>query len=198
MTERLLLGVDGGNSKTIALLARADGTIVGAGRAGACDHYASPTPAAAYDEVATAIVARARGSGCRCRAARQRRAQPCGRRLAGGLSRSTRGRSARGSATTLAITRRERRDRRSARRHHRRGRRRDRVRHGHRRRRPRGRRPHLEHQLLGRAVLPLQPLARSDRGGCARRGGHRRVRRSCSSSCPRRRDTARSRSCCAR
>lgn len=56
MTERLLLGVDGGNSKTIALLARADGTIVGAGRAGACDHYASPTPAAAYDEVATAIV----------------------------------------------------------------------------------------------------------------------------------------------
>jgi N-acetylglucosamine kinase-like BadF-type ATPase len=57
MSERLLLGVDGGNSKTIALLARADGTVVGAGRAGASDHYASPTPAAAYDEIAGAITA---------------------------------------------------------------------------------------------------------------------------------------------
>lgn len=55
MTPSLLLGVDGGNSKTIALLARPDGTIVGAGRGGACDHYASPTPADAYDEIAAAI-----------------------------------------------------------------------------------------------------------------------------------------------
>jgi N-acetylglucosamine kinase-like BadF-type ATPase len=63
MSERLLLGVDGGNSKTIALLARADGTIVGAGRAGACDHYASPTPTAAYDEVAAAIISALEAAG---------------------------------------------------------------------------------------------------------------------------------------
>jgi len=36
MAEPLLLGVDGGNTKTIALLARADGTVVGAGRAFGC------------------------------------------------------------------------------------------------------------------------------------------------------------------
>ena len=29
-----VLGVDGGNSKTVALIARCDGTIVGAGRGG--------------------------------------------------------------------------------------------------------------------------------------------------------------------
>ena len=34
VTGRLLLGVDGGNTKTIALVAREDGTILGAGRAG--------------------------------------------------------------------------------------------------------------------------------------------------------------------
>jgi N-acetylglucosamine kinase-like BadF-type ATPase len=55
MSDPLLLGVDGGNSKTIALLARRDGTIVGAGRAGACDHYVEPRPGAAYDEIAKAI-----------------------------------------------------------------------------------------------------------------------------------------------
>ena len=57
MSDPLLLGVDGGNSKTIALLARRDGSIVGAGRAGACDHYVEPRPGAAYDEIAKAISA---------------------------------------------------------------------------------------------------------------------------------------------
>jgi N-acetylglucosamine kinase-like BadF-type ATPase len=63
MSEGLLLGVDGGNSKTIALLARPDGTIVGAGRAGACDHYVEPTPGAAYDEIAQAITAALEAAG---------------------------------------------------------------------------------------------------------------------------------------
>jgi N-acetylglucosamine kinase-like BadF-type ATPase len=35
----ILLGVDGGNSKTIALVARCDGTILGCGRAGCSDMY---------------------------------------------------------------------------------------------------------------------------------------------------------------
>ena len=104
MSERLLLGVDGGNSKTIALLARADGTIVGAGRAGACDHYASPTPAAAYDEVA----GRDRG---RPRRGRRRhvadRAAPCSASPAPTgprTSRSTRARSPRAPGLTIEIT----------------------------------------------------------------------------------------------
>lgn len=42
-----LLGVDGGNTKTVALVARADGTIVGAERAlGGSDIYAMPAEAA--------------------------------------------------------------------------------------------------------------------------------------------------------
>jgi N-acetylglucosamine kinase-like BadF-type ATPase len=52
---RLLLGVDGGNTKTVALVAREDGTIVGTGRGGCCDHYGLTTPEAAYDEVAGAV-----------------------------------------------------------------------------------------------------------------------------------------------
>jgi N-acetylglucosamine kinase-like BadF-type ATPase len=44
----LVLGVDGGNSKAIALVARTDGTILGAARAlGAADIYAAPGEAAA-------------------------------------------------------------------------------------------------------------------------------------------------------
>jgi N-acetylglucosamine kinase-like BadF-type ATPase len=39
--NRVLLGVDGGNTKTIALVARADGTVIGAGRVTDCaDPYA--------------------------------------------------------------------------------------------------------------------------------------------------------------
>ena len=48
MSVRSLLGVDGGNSKTIALRRRPDGAIVGAGRAGCGDHYVAPRPGAAY------------------------------------------------------------------------------------------------------------------------------------------------------
>ena len=55
MSGRLLLGVDGGNTKTVALVAREDGTIVGAGRAGCSDHYGEITPAGAYDEIASSV-----------------------------------------------------------------------------------------------------------------------------------------------
>jgi N-acetylglucosamine kinase-like BadF-type ATPase len=42
-----LLGVDGGNTKTIALVARSDGAIVGAGRAGCSDVYGAASEEAA-------------------------------------------------------------------------------------------------------------------------------------------------------
>jgi N-acetylglucosamine kinase-like BadF-type ATPase len=50
----LVLGVDGGNTKTVALVARADGTVVGAGRAGCADLYGAASPEAALDAVAGA------------------------------------------------------------------------------------------------------------------------------------------------
>ena len=50
----LVLGVDGGNTKTVALVAQADGTVVGAGRAGCADLYGAVSPEAAIDAVAGA------------------------------------------------------------------------------------------------------------------------------------------------
>jgi len=53
--ENLLLGVDGGNTKTIALVARADGTVLGAGRVTECaDPYA-----VGVDRAVTVILAAA-------------------------------------------------------------------------------------------------------------------------------------------
>jgi N-acetylglucosamine kinase-like BadF-type ATPase len=49
------LGVDGGNTKTIALIARPDGTIVGAGRGGCGDIYASAGSAGAIAEIEGAV-----------------------------------------------------------------------------------------------------------------------------------------------
>ena len=63
MSGRLLLGVDGGNTKTVALIAREDGTIVGAGRAGCSDHYGEITPAGAYEEIASSVRAALAASG---------------------------------------------------------------------------------------------------------------------------------------
>ena len=57
MSAELVLGVDGGNTKTIALLARFDGTIVGSGRAGRADIYNAVTPAAAIEEIHSAATA---------------------------------------------------------------------------------------------------------------------------------------------
>ena len=53
----LFLGVDGGNTKTIAIVATADGRPVGCGRAGPSDIYNAPTPALAIDEIARAVEA---------------------------------------------------------------------------------------------------------------------------------------------
>ena len=53
----LLLGVDGGNTKTVAIVAELDGTIVGAGRAGRSDIYNTPDEAAALEEIHTAVAA---------------------------------------------------------------------------------------------------------------------------------------------
>jgi N-acetylglucosamine kinase-like BadF-type ATPase len=68
----VLLGVDGGNTKTIALVAREDGTIVGIGRAGRADIYNAPTPEAAIDEIVQAAsdaIAAAGGAGADVEAA---------------------------------------------------------------------------------------------------------------------------------
>src|SRR5215212_6965313 len=56
-TMNLVLGVDGGNTKTLALIAREDGVIVGRGRAGCGDIYGASSPAAAIDEIEHAVKA---------------------------------------------------------------------------------------------------------------------------------------------
>jgi N-acetylglucosamine kinase-like BadF-type ATPase len=50
----LLVGVDGGNTKTVALVAAPDGTIIGSGRAGRSDIYNSASIEAALGEVKSA------------------------------------------------------------------------------------------------------------------------------------------------
>lgn len=52
-----VLGVDGGNTKTLALVARSDGTILGSGRAGCSDIYATAVPEAALAEIERAVAA---------------------------------------------------------------------------------------------------------------------------------------------
>jgi N-acetylglucosamine kinase-like BadF-type ATPase len=52
-----MLGVDAGNTKTIALVARADGTVAGYGRAGCGDIYGAGAPALALAETDTAVTA---------------------------------------------------------------------------------------------------------------------------------------------
>jgi N-acetylglucosamine kinase-like BadF-type ATPase len=54
MAARLLLGADGGNTKTIALVAGPDGSILGAGRSGNSDLYNAASVDAALAEVAAA------------------------------------------------------------------------------------------------------------------------------------------------
>ena len=51
----LFLGVDGGNTKTVAIVFKPDGEIAGAGRAGRSDIYNAPDEAAALDEVCSAV-----------------------------------------------------------------------------------------------------------------------------------------------
>jgi N-acetylglucosamine kinase-like BadF-type ATPase len=56
-TKSLLLGVDGGNTKTVAVVATPEGVVVGAGRAGRSDIYNAADEAAALDEVRFAVEA---------------------------------------------------------------------------------------------------------------------------------------------
>jgi N-acetylglucosamine kinase-like BadF-type ATPase len=51
----LLLGVDGGNTKTIAVLAHLDGTVAGVGVGGCSDIHNAPSPDAGVDEVVRAV-----------------------------------------------------------------------------------------------------------------------------------------------
>jgi N-acetylglucosamine kinase-like BadF-type ATPase len=51
----LVLGVDGGNTKTLALVARGDGVILGTGRAACGDIYGAPSPDAAIAEIERAV-----------------------------------------------------------------------------------------------------------------------------------------------
>jgi N-acetylglucosamine kinase-like BadF-type ATPase len=53
----LLLGVDGGNTKTIAVVAGTDGAVVGVGTAGCADIHNAPSPGAALDEIQHACAA---------------------------------------------------------------------------------------------------------------------------------------------
>jgi len=52
-----VLGVDGGNTKTIALVAALDGTILGAGRGGCGDIYNAPIEGTNWPDSATAAIA---------------------------------------------------------------------------------------------------------------------------------------------
>ena len=52
-----VLGVDGGNTKTIALVAALDGTILGAGRAGCGDIYNAPIEGSNWPDSASAAIA---------------------------------------------------------------------------------------------------------------------------------------------
>ena len=51
----LLLGVDGGNTKTVAVVATTEGEVVGAGRAGCADIYNAESEAAALDAIRSAV-----------------------------------------------------------------------------------------------------------------------------------------------
>ena len=59
----VVLGVDGGNTKTLALIAREDGAILGTGRAGCGDIYGAGSPAAAIAEIERAVDAALKEAG---------------------------------------------------------------------------------------------------------------------------------------
>src|SRR5947209_14725347 len=61
----MVLGVDGGNTKTVALVAALDGTVVGSGRAGCADIYSWPTPEAGIAEIVAAAEGALAAAGAR-------------------------------------------------------------------------------------------------------------------------------------
>ena len=81
----LLLGADGGNTKTIALVADRDGTILGAGRAGTSDLYNAVSVGAAIGAIGAAVAAALEAAGCIGSRRRGGVLQPGRRRLARGL-----------------------------------------------------------------------------------------------------------------
>src|SRR5688572_5772079 len=60
--QKFFLGVDGGNSKTVALISTADGRVIGAGRGPCADIYAPPSSDAAIAAVHTAVTAATRSA----------------------------------------------------------------------------------------------------------------------------------------
>jgi len=60
-----VLGVDGGNTKTIALVARIDGTITGIGRDGCSDIYGAASAEAAVEATTSAVEAALQAAGIR-------------------------------------------------------------------------------------------------------------------------------------
>ncbi|HET7095243.1 MAG TPA: BadF/BadG/BcrA/BcrD ATPase family protein, partial [Thermomicrobiales bacterium] len=63
MAAPLVLGVDAGNSKTVALVAGPDGAVLGAGRGGPGDIYGSHGEAAAFAEIERAVEGALRDAG---------------------------------------------------------------------------------------------------------------------------------------
>ena len=61
--SRLLLGVDGGATKSIALVADASGRVVGAGRAGSSDIHSESPPSRAVDNVLASVEEALRAAG---------------------------------------------------------------------------------------------------------------------------------------
>jgi len=61
--SRLLLGVDGGATKSIALVADTAGRVVGAGRAGSSDIHSESPPSRAVDNVVASVEQALRGAG---------------------------------------------------------------------------------------------------------------------------------------
>lgn len=55
--DGLLLGVDGGNTKTVAIVAQADGTVAGCGSAGCSDIHNASSPQDAIGEISSAVKA---------------------------------------------------------------------------------------------------------------------------------------------
>jgi len=61
----LLLGVDGGNTKTIAIVSRRDGTVIGTGTGGRADIHGATSPTAAVEEIVRAASAALAAAGRR-------------------------------------------------------------------------------------------------------------------------------------
>lgn len=61
----LLLGVDGGNTKTVALVAALDGTVLGCGRGGRADIHNADSVDAALGEIASAVALALEAAGAR-------------------------------------------------------------------------------------------------------------------------------------